>query len=217
LAQLPSTLLCIFNITFQFVWLSSLTHSKMSFLRAAVFALACFGSLLSGASAAGFSAQLQQPSGSVALANGANSVNTGASWSTTALAGFTDGQFQADGGYIVPVGGTYHFDTTMTVEVNTISAPDQTVHVRIVKCANGCNALCSGNTAVAATLIQSGTFYLDTGFSAAFPPTYAISAAFTGYFNTGDLIAVCIDNSATSGAVRLLCEPNTCAFSGFST
>jgi len=183
-----------------------------------VFLSLCFGMLVS-VSAAGFSGQLTQAAGNVALANGANSVNIGGgTWSTTNLGGFTDGQFQADGGYIVPVGGVYHFDATLQVEVSSTASPDETVDVRIVKCASGCNALCTGGTDVAATLIQSATFYLDSGFDAAFPPTYSLSAAFTGSFSTGGLVALCIDSNAQAGAVKLVCPTTTqtCLFSGFS-
>lgn len=177
----------------------------------------CLGSLVCGVWSAGFSASLTQTGGSAPLANGANSVNTGSGvWSTSGLAGFTDGQFQADGGYIIPVGGNYHFDGVIQVEVNTVDAPLQTVALRLVKCANGCNALCTGGSVIAQTLVQSGTIYLSQGFTAAFPPTYSLSVAFSGAFNTGDLIAMCVDSEATSGAVRILCPSNApvCAFSG---
>lgn len=184
------------------------------------FAVVCFAMLMCGVSAAGFSAQLTSSAGQVSLSNGANSVNLGGGvWTTSNLGGFTDGQFQADGGYIVPVGGIYHFDAAVQIQVSSATAPNVGVDIRMVKCAGGCNALCTGGSNVAATLIQSSEFYLGDGFTAAFPPTYSLTASFTGAFNTGDLIALCVDSSATSGAVKLVCPTNevACVFSGFST
>lgn len=191
-------------------------------MRTLFVAALCFG-MLAVASATGFSAQYTQSNGQ-SLSNGANQAATpgtvGGSWSTNNLGGFTDGQFQSDGGYIIPVGGIYHFDATLQVELATASnsAPDQTVDLRIVKCANGCNAFCTGGSDVAATLVQGGTIYLATPFDAAVPPTYSISASFSGTFNTGDLIGLCIDSQAASGAVKLQCVGSspTCLFSGFS-
>lgn len=180
----------------------------------------CFALLLCGVSvsASGFCGQLTQSAGQVSLSNGANSVTVGGgTWSTSNLGGFTDGQFQNDGGYIVPVGGTYHFDAAIQIQVSSASAPDVGVDLRIVKCSGGCNALCTGGSNLAATLIQSANFYLGDGFTAAFPPTYTLQATFTGSFNTGDLIALCVDSSATSGSVKLVCPTNevACVFSGF--
>lgn len=183
-----------------------------------LFAGVCFALLLCSASAA-FSALLQQSSGTLALNNGANSVTAGSgAWSTTGTAGFTDGQFQADGGYTVPVTGVYHFDATMQIAVTTTNAPDEMADIRLVRCASGCNALCVGDSTVATTLLQSGSIYLADGFDAAPSPTYSLSVSFTGSFNTGDIVGVCVDNDASSGAIKLVC-PNTqevCAFSGFA-
>lgn len=183
-----------------------------------LFALVCFSVLLCSVSAAGFSASLTQSSGTLALNNGANSVTGGGgSWSTNGNAGFTDGQFQSDGGYIVPVSGVYHFDATMQIQVSTTAAPNEMTDIRLVRCASGCNSLCGNSGNVAQTLLQSGEFYLDAGFDTAAPPSYSLSVSFTGSFSTGDIIGVCVDSDANSGAVKLYC-PTTqaaCAFSGF--
>lgn len=188
----------------------------MSFAVRALVFVVCVSSLVCGVWCAGFSAQLTQTMGSAPLTNGANSINTGSGiWSTSGLGGYTDGQFQADGGYIIPVGGNYHFDGLIQIIVNTVAAPLQMVDLRLVKCANGCNALCTGGSVMAQTLVQSGTLYLSEGFTAAFPPTYQLSVAFSGAFNTGDLIAMCVDSGATSGAIRISCPANTCVFNGF--
>jgi len=167
-------------------------------------------------SCAGFSSRLTSNAGLVSLNNGANSVTAGASWSTTGLGGFTDGQFQSDGGYIIPVGGVYHFDATIQVQVSSSTAPDEDVDIRLVKCANGCNALCTGNTDLGATLIQVGE-YVGDGFNSAPPPAFSLAASFTGSFNSGDIIAVCIDSNANTGAIQLSCSStqSACEFSGF--
>lgn len=186
----------------------------MSFIRAAV-VVVCFGAMLCGVSAAGFSAQLIQSLGEP-LANGANNLNNANShWTTTALGGFTDGNFLSDGAYTIPVGGIYHFDAAMTVKVSQTQVPDQTVNLRIVRCSNGCNALCTGGSQIAQTLAQTGTYASDA-FNSAFPPTFSLEAAFTGTFNTGDLIALCIDNHAQGNAMTLTCNANQCTFSGYS-
>jgi hypothetical protein len=178
--------------------------------------LSCF----SGVSA-GFSAQLVQSAGAVALGNGANMVNTGgATWSTTTLNGFTDGQFMtSDGGYVVPSTGIYHFDANILIDVASTTAPNQNVDLRLVNCASGsgCNSLCFGGTVLATTIQQSGAMWLPAGFSSTHPPNYSLSASMTGYFNAGDTIAVCVDNWAATGAVKINCPGSgICRFSGMS-
>lgn len=185
--------------------------------RAFLFALVCFAVVYS-VSAAGFSAELTEPGGVAALSNGANSLTlSGGSWSTSGSGGFTDGQFQADGGYIIPNNGVFHFDGSIQVSVTTASAPNAEVDIRIVKCGAGCNALCTGGTNVAGTLLVDNVLYLGDGFTNAAPPTYSLRISFTGSFNTGDIIGLCVDNLGSSGAVQLVCPTNevSCVFSGF--
>lgn len=190
----------------------------MSFLRAAVVVF-CFGAMLAGVSATGFSAQLTQSAinGAQNLAIGANSITVGgATWTTTAASGFTDGQFNtADGVYSIPVQGFYHFDATVNVQVEQTGSINMPVDLRVVKCNNGCNAICTGGNFLAQTIAQSN-FFISDGLNGAHTPMYAVSVAFTGAFNTGDLVALCLDQSANSGIIQLNCQTNLCTFSGFS-
>ncbi|GAM18687.1 hypothetical protein SAMD00019534_018620 [Acytostelium subglobosum LB1] len=183
------------------------------FLLLTIAALLCAQTL---AATNGFSANLIN-SPALSLVNGAQSLSTVGGWSTGGN-GFNLGNFGANGGYTIPVAGIYHFDANVLINVASATAPNQNVDIRIVNCAagSGCNAYCAGGSVLGRTLTQGGSTWLGSGFNLAFPPNYNLKASYTGFFNVGDTIAVCIDNWAASGQVKLNCASSPlCTFAGF--